>query len=372
MKVMVLGIRGLPNVPGGVETHAEQLYQRLARLGCEIEVLVRSPFVPATVREFAGMKLRRLWAPRRQGFEALLHSVLGVLYAAVARPDLLHVHAIGPAIVTPLARLFGLRVLVTHHGADYERDKWGRLARAVLRTGERLGMRYANARIAISETIARSVKGKFGVDCDRIPNGVMVRDLPAGTDHVRGFGLEPDRYFLQVSRIVPEKRQLDLIRAFASARPPGWQLALVGGHGEDAYSRSVVAAAREAGVVLTGALTGEPLEQVFAHAGGFVLPSSHEGLPIALLEALSYGLPVLASDIPAHTEIGLEPGAYFRLGDVEALAAGLARLAAAPRDAAAREERRAFVSNRYDWDKIAVQTAEVYRRVAADVARKRV
>lgn len=366
---MVLGIRGLPNVPGGVETHAEHLYQRLVPLGCDIEVLVRSPFVPADRTHVGELRLRRIWSPRRQGFEAFLHSVFGVVYAVFSRPDVLHVHAIGPAIVTPLARLFGLRVLVTHHGPEYQREKWGPFARAVLRTGERFGMRYANARIAISETIASHIQSRFGVDCDRIPNGVVIRESPTASDHVERFGLARERYFLQVSRIVPEKRQLDLIRAFEAAQIPGWRLALVGGQGDDPYSRSVVAAAEGAGVVLTGALTGEPLSQLFAHAGGFVLPSSHEGLPIALLEALSFGLPVLASDIPAHTEINLEPDAYFPCGNIEALAEGLRRLAAARRDSDAIAARRAFVRDRYDWDEIAVQTAAVYRRITSSARR---
>src|SRR5580658_1185296 len=157
MKVLVLGIRGIPGVPGGVETHAEQLYPRLAALGCDVEVFVRSPFVAPGARFFGPIRIRRLWSPRRVGFEALFHSVIGVLYAGLLRPDILHIHGIGPSIVTPIARLLGLKVVVTHHGRDYEREKWGWFARWVLRLGERLGMRYSHARIAISKTIAALV-----------------------------------------------------------------------------------------------------------------------------------------------------------------------------------------------------------------------
>src|ERR1700761_2105786 len=141
---MVLGIRGIPSIQGGVETHAEQLYERLSHMDCDVEVLVRTPFVPATRTSFGSIRLRRIWSPKSTGFEALVHSFLGVMYAAVVRPDVLHIHAIGPAIVTPIARLLGLRVVVTNHGPDYDRDKWGSFARLVLRTGERAGMRYAN------------------------------------------------------------------------------------------------------------------------------------------------------------------------------------------------------------------------------------
>ena len=228
---MVLGVRGIPNVAGGVETHAEQLYRRLAALGCHVEVIVRTPFVSKAAKSFGPIRLRRIWAPRRPGLEALVHSILGVLYAGLTRPEILHIHAIGPAIVTPIARLLGLRVVVTHHGPDYDRDKWGGFARWVLRTGERMGMRYSHARIVISKVIQTLVESKYARDSTLIPNGVLVAEPRVETNHVERYGLEPGRYFLQVSRIVPEKRQLDLIRAFALAKPPGWKLALVGGLG---------------------------------------------------------------------------------------------------------------------------------------------
>ena len=156
MKVMVLGVRGMLNLQGGIETHAEQLYDRLVRLGWDVEVLVRTPYVSKQRRAHGVIRVRRLWSPQASGLEPLIHSLLGVIYAAVARPDLLHIHAIGPAIVAPLARLLGLRVIVTHHGPDYERDKWGRFARLVLRAGEHVGMRCAHARIAVGRLLAET------------------------------------------------------------------------------------------------------------------------------------------------------------------------------------------------------------------------
>jgi glycosyltransferase involved in cell wall biosynthesis len=360
---MVLGVRGIPNVQGGVETHAEQLYGRLAKLGCDVEVLVRAPFVGREHRVFGKVRLRRIWAPRTQGLEALVHSVLGLAYAAIARPDILHIHAIGPAIVTPFARLLRLRVVVTNHGPDYERAKWGWFARTVLRTGERFGMRYSHARIAISRVIQELIRAKYGRDSDLIPNGAVRAQRPAATDVVARYGLDPGRYFLQVSRIVPEKRQLDLIQAYAAARPAGWKLVLVGGANEGEYAREVTTAAASAGVVLTGFRSGKALAQLYAHAGAFILPSSHEGLPIAILEALSHGLPVLASDIAPNLEIGLDASSYFPLGDVATLAQRLSALAIAPEDEAAREARKRWVAQTFDWDRIARQTLRVYSRV---------
>jgi glycosyltransferase involved in cell wall biosynthesis len=363
MKILVLGVRGIPNVQGGVETHAEQLYPRLSKLGCAVDVVVRSPFVPPDQHALGPIRLTRIWSPTVPGLEAFVHSLLGAIYAAFKRPDVLHIHAIGPAIVTPLARVFGLRVVVTHHGPDYDRAKWGGFARWVLRKGERWGMRYSSARIAISKVIAESICSNYGRDARLIPNGALRNSRESADDEVRALGLQPGRYFLQVSRMVPEKRQLDLIAAFRAAALEGWKLALVGALDNTDYSNDVLAAVRGSDIVLTGFLSGAPLRQIYSHAGAFVLPSSHEGLPIALLEALSYGLPVVASDIAANLEVGLEPWQYFPVGDVATLADRLRTLAAQGTDDAARRNRQAWVTEKYDWDRIAAETLAVYRDV---------
>lgn len=365
MRVMFLGLRGFPEVQGGVETHAEHLCPLLAELGCEVEVVVRSPYMPAEkVAGWRGVRFVRVWSPKSKGLEAIVHTFLGVLVAAVRRPDVLHIQAIGPALMTPLARLLGLKVVVTHHGPDYDRQKWGRFARWALRTGERLGMRWSNGRIVISQVIRNLVREKHGVESALVPNGVTLRELPRSAGALEQFGLAPRRYVLLVSRLVPEKRHFDLLEAFAQVGLEGWKLVFVGAsdHPDD-YQRKVIDAAGRAGVVMTGFQSGLALRELYAHAGLFVLPSSHEGLPIALLEALSYGLPVLASDIPANREVGLPPQQYFPLGDVGRLASAMRALACDAARPAAAAERRDFVSRRYDWHRIAEQTHEVYRQV---------
>lgn len=368
MRVMFLGLRGFPDVQGGVETHAEHLCPRLAELGCEVTVLVRSPYMRGwRERGWRGVSFTRIWAPRSKGFEAIVHTFLGVLVAGVRRPDILHIQAIGPALMTPLARLLGLRVVVTHHGPDYDRQKWGGFAKWALVQGERWGMLASHGRIVISGVIRDLVRDKHGVDATLIPNGVELPSLSVGTATLDRFGLVPGRYVLLVSRLVPEKRHLDLIAAFARAALPGWKLAIVGASDHpDGYVRSVLdAAGRSGDVVCTGFQRGAGLSELYAHAGLFVLPSSHEGLPIALLEALSYGLPVLASDIPANLEVGLPTEHYFALGDIPALASGIQRLAARPSAQADRDTRRKWVSERYDWRDIARKTLDVYRQALA-------
>ena len=135
LRIMVLGLRGVIGVQGGIETHARRLYPLLARLGCDVEIVQRSTYYPCESsrrRTWRRIRLTYLWSPRTRIVETAVHTFLGVLYAAIKRPDVLHLHAIGPALLAPLARLFGLRVVVTHHCADYEREKWGPLAKAVL------------------------------------------------------------------------------------------------------------------------------------------------------------------------------------------------------------------------------------------------
>jgi glycosyltransferase involved in cell wall biosynthesis len=365
---MFLGLRGFPAVQGGIESHAERLCPILARMGCRVEVVVRSRYVGSECgTSWEGVRYLRLWSPRSKRLEAIVHTFLGVLVAAIRRPDVLHIHAIGPALMVPLARVLGLRVVVTHHGQDYDRQKWGGFAKMVLRLGERAGMRWSNARIAISRAIVDHVRQTYSRDCLLIPNGVSLPEPPITRSAVDAYGLTPGRYVLLVSRLVPEKRHCDLIEAFRRAGLAGWRLAIVGGADHpDAYSRQVVEeATRTHGVVCTGFLSGTPLHELYAHAGMFVLPSSHEGLPISMLEALSYGLPVIASDIPANREIGLPADSYFPVGDVDRMAKRIAKIAAAPVLESERAARRAWVASRFDWHSVARQTLEVYRGIGA-------
>ncbi len=365
LRVMMLGLRGFPDVQGGIEAHAEHLCPRLKELGCDVEVIVRPPYMPLDRGgEWKGVRYLRVWCPKAAALETIVHSFLGVLVAAWKRPDVLHIQAIGPALMAPLARLLGLHVVVTHHGPDYEREKWGPIARLALHTGEAWGMRFSNGRIVISRTIWKLVRDQYGLNSDLIPNGVNLPDVPGSTSALEKFGLTAGRYVLMVSRLVPEKRHMDLIEAFARARLDGWKLVLVGASEyPDAYSSAVTKLAEAtAATVMTGFQTGLALRELYAHAGLFVLPSSHEGLPVALLEALSYGLPAVASDISAHLEVGLDAAHYFPLGDTSALADRLVSFAGNPWPSELRERTRKQMAEREDWRSVAERTLGCYRR----------
>lgn len=367
-KVIFLGLRGIPEIQGGVETHVAALAVRIAQRGWQVEVLGRKPYLPSPEPYvWKDVVVTPVWTPRSKNVEALLHTALGLFAAARRNPDLVHIHAIGPALLTPLARLLGLRVVVTHHGFDYERQKWGWIAKSVLRTGEWMGMKFAHARIGVAKSIVDSVRIRFGVAATFIPNGVESNAPKLGTSYLDYIEVIPNRYILCVGRIVEEKRQLDLIDAFARLGDPDRKLIIVGAADHNGSYLGAVerAAAVTPGVVMTGFQSGESLAQLYRNAALFVLPSSHEGMPMVLLEALSHGVPCLASDIDANLALNLGPDSYFPLGNLDALAAAIRLKLAAPDSALERGERAAHALDCFGWNPIVDRTIEVYETAVA-------
>ena len=366
-KVIFIGLRGIPQVQGGVETHVAALSARMAERGWEVEVLGRKPYLPSW-KPFVwkGVTVTPLWSPRSKGLEALLHTAVSVVIAALRSPDIIHIQAIGPALLTPLARLLGLKVVVTHHGFDYERQKWGWLAKTVLRAGEAIGMKFSHANIAVSKSIADKVRLKLGVGAAFIPNGIETDVPKLGTtspDCLQGLS---GRYILAVGRIVEEKRQLDLIDAFARMNDPDAKLVIVGKADHDSsYMREVEqAAAATPGVILAGFQYGAALAELYGRAALFVLPSSHEGMPIVLLEALSNGIPCLASDIDANLALDLGTENYFALGDLDALAEAMEQKLATP-DTAHCQARAIRIKDSYGWSPIVDRTITIYEDALA-------
>jgi len=361
-KVIFVGLRGVPDIQGGVETHVAAISARLAEHGWQVEVLGRAPYLPSQ-RPYVwkGVTVTPVWSPRSKSFEALLHTTLGLFVAALRNPDLVHIHAIGPALLTPLARMLGLHVVVTHHGFDYERQKWGLLAKSILRTGEAMGMLFSHANIGVSKSIVDVVRRKFGVSAIFIPNGVESPLPKTDASYLNRIQVTPNRYILTVGRIVEEKRHLDLIEAFARLNDPSVKLVIVGAADHaGSYLRDVeIAAAATPGVVMTGFQRGEALSQLYQHAGLFVLPSSHEGMPMVLLEALSHGVPCLASDIDANLALDLGAENYFPLGQLDALTEAMRLKLAAP-DPARNGERAASVLDAFGWSAIVDRTMDVY------------
>ena len=362
MKIFVTGTRGMPDIPGGVETHCQNLYPFIVAQGHEVFVATRSAYLVSEAREWKGIRLIKCLSPRRKSIEAIVHTFLALLKARGLNADVVHIHAVGPALLVPFARLLGLKVVFTNHGPDYDRQKWGKVAKSMLRLGEWLGGRFANEVIVISSVIGRIISQRCGRASHLVYNGVLPHNPQADTDYLESLGVFPKKYILAVARFVPEKGLTDLIEAFGGMNTD-YKLVIAGdADHETEYSRTLKkSAAASERIVLTGYLTGKKLDQVFSHAGLFVLPSYHEGLPIALLEALSYGLPVVVSDIPANREVDLNPDRFFRTGDISDLRDKLQSHLQKHMSRTEKDGMRAMIASKYNWAHIADQTIEVYR-----------
>lgn len=357
MKIFVTGTRGIPGIMGGVETHCEELFPRMAERGFDVTVARRKSYVPAPRESYQGVALVDIETPKRKSLEAIVHTFRSIVAAKKRKADVVHIHAVGPALMTPLARLLGMKVVFTHHGPDYERDKWGLAARTMLRLGEAMGTLFANEVIVISHVIDDMLVRKYGrKDCHIIYNGVPAPDIADAPAYFTQLGIEQGQYIFAMCRFVPEKNLHHLIEAYSRTDRKGCKLVIAGDTDfEDDYSRELKRYAREQGVVLPGFIKGRKLHALLSHARCFVLASSHEGLPIALLEAMSYSLPVLVSDIPANLEVGLDADAYFPVGDTATLQQKLQRTIDAP------FARIPYNMHKYDWDSIADRLGTVYK-----------
>jgi glycosyltransferase involved in cell wall biosynthesis len=371
MKICVLGLRGIPDVMGGVETHCEQLYPRLFAhlpVGASIDVIARKGYTDPHSPPFKGVGVKALWSPRHHYAEAIVHTFLGILYARfVHRFDVLHLHAIGPGVLTPLAKMLGLKVVVTHHGEDYQRAKWNGVARMVLRLGERLAVTFADRVIVVSPSLTRHLKESYPRRADKImhiPNGAAIdrpADDPGGeAESLKRFGVASGRFILTVARLVPEKAVHELIDAHERSGTDDPLLIAGAAQSRSPYADALLRRASDR-VIFAGQLPRQELGVLYRHTRLFVLASHHEGLPIAALEAMSSGARVLLSDIQANQDLQLSSQNHFPCGDIEALARALGQADRIPRCEASE------VWRRYDWDGIAKQTADVLQDCASNM-----
>ena len=357
MKIVVTGTRGIPNIMGGVETHCEELFPRIAAHGVDVTVIRRSTYVHGNLNEWKGVKLVDIETPKKKSFEAIIHTFRAINRAKKLHADIIHIHAIGPALLVPYAKVLGMKVVFTHHGPDYDRDKWGVAAKTILKLGERIGCMFADDVIVISDVIRNLIKRKYGrtKKVHLIYNGVSTPEMCDYPEYFSELGIERGKYILGMCRFVPEKNLHHLVEAFSKIDCKGCKLVLAGDTDfEDDYSRGLKKLARDTGVVLTGFIKGRKLHSLLTNCRAYCLPSSHEGLPIALLESMSYGVKVIVSDIPANLEVGLDDSNYFPVGNIDALAGMLQNVVDNP------SRHVDYDMSKYDWDKIAKQVMDVY------------
>ena len=348
LRISVVGLRGFPLVQGGIETHCEHLYTKLANRDLEINIYGRMPYFKKKIDE-ENLKIIYLPCLRSQHLETFSYMIAAFFHILFNKPYIVHIHGIGPAFFAPMFRLIGCKVVLTHHGADYKRGKWGFFAKKILRLCEKMGIAFSNRIVVLNKSCPISLNKKSVV----IPNGV---DLPEQKN------IDSGKYIFAIGRFVKEKGFHDLLAALSHLDTPA-ACAIAGKPDHHSkYSQSLIEKAKELKVELPGFVQGEAKEKLFVECGLFVIPSHHEGLPFALLEAMSYNCRILASDIPEHREIGLPEECYFPVGDVDALAKCLNNRMNSISSGGIIDYTEILMEN-YSWDKIAKQTLEVYSAI---------
>jgi glycosyltransferase involved in cell wall biosynthesis len=358
LRVAFIGGRGVISKYSGIEAYYEEVGKRLTGMGHQVTAYCRTYFTPA-VAEHNGVRVMRLPTIRSKHLETLLHTFLSTLHVLVQPCDIVHYHALGPALFSFIPRLVGKKTVVTVQGLDWQRKKWGRLASAVLRLGERAAVGLPTNTMVVSRTLRQHYRQSHRVETFYVPNGGVVRE-PRLPDKIFEWGLEPDRYILFLGRFSPEKGCHLLVEAFERL-DTDVKLVMAGASSYcDDYSRQLRRHA-SGRIKILDWVSGNALDELLTNAMVFVLPSDLEGLSLALLDAMGAGLCVLTSDVPENREAIADAGFTFRQGDIPDLADRLRFLIANPavREAAGEAAKRR-IREHYQWTDIAAEIERVY------------
>jgi glycosyltransferase involved in cell wall biosynthesis len=371
MKIAVIGAKGLPPLQGGIEHQCAELYPRIQKLGHQVDFYARSSYTNQRwfhSHNYKGIRVISLPALNAKGTDAFASSALGAFVTSLGKDyDIIHFHALGPALFSSLPKLSSSRakIIVTCHGLDWQRAKWGKIARQLIKSGEQVAVKYADEIIVVSKDLQQYFKKTYDRNTVYIPNApVQYATTDKLFSYGRSLGLREKKYILFLGRLVPEKRPDLLIQAFKNIRFPGWKLVLVGGN-SDSLSYVVEIsqlASKEPDIIFTGLLGGSNLAEIVRGAGLFVMPSDLEGMPLAVLEAMMEEVPVIASDIPPHKDlIGDNRGLMFQAGNLESCIDVLGKALSQPDHMLelARNAKNHVLLN-YSWDKIAKDNVNVY------------
>lgn len=365
MKIAMLGQKGIPARSGGVEQAVDSISEHLIGRGHEVTVYCRRSYLGRGARASSEAGLHRVFLPSipTKHLDAISHTVVGTANAIWRRPEVAHYHAIGPAALAPFARIARLPVVVTCHGLDWQRAKWGWLARQCLKISERVASFAASKLIVVSPVLRDYYAREFGVEAEFIPNGIMpIERRPPR--RMLEFGIRPGEYALAVARLVPEKGLHHLLEAFRTL-PGETQLVIAGDGGLDLSYEKRLRENLDPRVIFTGGVDRGMLAELYSHARLFVLPSDLEGMSLALLEAMSMDLPVLVSDIPENASVVGDAGFYFRRGDAEDLRAQLALAHSDPRRARSLGLAAGQRVAPYRWSRVVDQLEQVYEECLA-------
>lgn len=374
MKIAYIGLRAVGQGSGGVEKAVEEVAVRMAERGHKVTVFCRARYNPGSPGTFKNVRLVNLPAIYTKHMEAISHTFLAA-WCCLAGYDLVHIHATGPSLMAFLPRLAGRKVVVTVHGLDWKRAKWRGPAKWILRAGAWTAVHFAHHTIVVSKALERHYRERGEGPVTWIPNGV--NPVPRRMQQtVENPGLPSGSYLLYLGRLVPEKGCHYLVEAYRKLDTE-LHLVIAGGgtHTEDYVESLRTYAGGDDHIHFVGEVFGEEKEALYSNAAAFVFPSDLEGMPLVLLEALSFACPVICSDIPENMEViqgeNQEESPYvslFKAGDVDDLVRRLQHFINDPEPLRRKgTEAAAFVADRYTWESVADQTEEVYASLMGGV-----
>ena len=374
LKIAMIGHKRIPSREGGIEIVVDELSVRLAKMGHKIDAYNRyghhvsgkkydEEYGRGDRKYYKGIRIRIIPTFRSSKLNAIVYSFLATLRALFIPYDVMHYHAEGPCAMLWIPKLFGKKVVVTVHGLDWQRAKWGRFASFVIKFGEKMAAKYADEVIVLSKNVQDYFKDTYGRNTVFIPNGIDRPEKRKAELITEKYGLEENGYFLFLARIVPEKGAHYLIEAFRGIDTDK-KLVIAGGSSQafDYMEKIHRMAAEDDRVIMTDFVQGQILEELYSNAYAFVLPSDVEGMALSLLEAMSYGNCCLVSDISENTEVTEDKALVFEKGNIDDLKNKLEYMLQNPEKVEEYKKQSSdYICGKYNWDDVVEQTVEIYR-----------
>ena len=374
MKIAMIGHKRIPSREGGVEIVVEELSTRMAALGHDVTVYNRGghnvagkendTFFYSKKYEYKGVKVITIPTLDKKSLNAIVYAFLATLRVCFSSAEVVHFHAEGPCSMILLAKLFGKKCIATIHGLDWQRSKWGGFATKFLLFGEKVAAKYADSIIVLSCNVKQYFDKTYGRETFYIPNGIVLPEIAKPKVITEKFGLQKENYILFLARIVPEKGLHYLIEAYKEIHT-NKKLVIAGGssHSEDYYNKMRELAKEDSRIIFTGFVQGRLLQELYSNCYLYVLPSDIEGMPISLLEALSFGRKCLISNIPENMETAQHNALSFERGNVKSLRRSMELLLNKDDLLPPEEEIRNWVLENYNWDMVVTETIDVYDKV---------
>lgn len=372
MKIAVIGSKGLPPKQGGIEHHCAEIYTRMVAQGHSVDLYARPSYTGNILgkrQNYMGVNVISLPSISFRGVDAFVSAAVAAIAATRKQYDIIHFHALGPALFTALPRIASsAKVVVTCHGLDWQRAKWGDFSSRLIRVGELSAVHFADSIITVSEELQDYFLESYDRRTFYITNApASYTETDSNFSYTKSLGLQQGQYVLFLGRLVPEKRPELLIKAFQALKPLGWKLVFVGNNSNTPTftSELLKLAGENQNIIFAGELRGKNLAEMMRGAGLFVLPSDVEGLPLAMLEAMQEGIPVLASDIPVNQRLlGKDRGVLFQAGNLDSCIAHLHWAFTNPNEIESMAQRaKSYVQQCHNWDNITTECLHLYSKL---------